>query len=147
MKDRACLIILISLFIASCVFIPIPTTERPVKEYPHYAEELLHLINQYRTSNGLNVLYYDNSLTAIAEGHSTYMYHRNVLSHDHFRERFDQSVSDHCVENVGWNYPTPRDQFNTWRKSEEHNRNMLVGDIRKAGISRVGAYVTFFACN
>jgi len=129
------------------VFIPVPTIERPAKAYPHYSEELLDLINQYRTNNGLSVLYYDDKLTAIAEGHSTDMYRRNVLSHDHFHERFNQSGSDYCVENVGWNYPTPGDEFNAWRNSEEHNRNMLAGDIRKAGISRVGAYVTFFACN
>ncbi len=145
MKVRAFLII--SIFIASCVFIPVVARERPAGEYPNYSEELLDLINQYRTSNRLNALYYDRKLTAIAEGHSTYMYRRNVLSHDNFHERFVQSGSDSCVENVGWNYPAPGDEFNAWRKSEEHNANMLARDIRKAGISRVGAYVTFFACN
>ncbi len=145
MRNQA-FIIIISFFVASCVFIPVINTESPAKEYPNYSEELLDLINQYRAGNRLNKLYYDKKLAAIAEGHSAFMYHRNFLSHDHFDERFVQSGSDLCVENVGWSHSTPEDEFNAWRNSVEHNKNILDGNIRKAGISRVGAYVTFFAC-
>ncbi|MBF0505248.1 MAG: CAP domain-containing protein [Nitrospirae bacterium] len=145
MKIQAFLVI--SVFIVSCVFVPVISSERPVKEYPNYSKDLLDLINQYRIGNRLYALYYDKKLAAFAEDHSTYMYRRNVLNHDNFHERFVQSGSDLCVENVGWNYSTPGDVFNSWRKSDEHNKNMLDRNIRKAGISKVGAYVTFIACS
>jgi uncharacterized protein YkwD len=57
------------------------------------------------------------------------------------------SGRNHCVENVGWNYASPEDEFIAWKRSDEHNSNMLVPDIRRAGISKVGVYVTFFACD
>src|SRR5271169_2318440 len=98
----------------------------------NYSGELLDLINQYRISNRLNPLSFDERLTALAESHSTDMYRRGNLNHDNFPERFNKSGSDHCVENVGWNFRTPGEEFAGWKKSRDHNKNMLVSDIRKA---------------
>jgi uncharacterized protein YkwD len=111
-----------------------------------YHEELLGLINRYRTDNHLKPLHSDAKLTALAHSHSTYMHQRDDLSHDGFSERFKNSGSSTCIENVGWNYKTAGEQFAAWRKSSGHDRNMLSNDIRRAGISRVGSYVTFLAC-
>ena len=115
-------------------------------EAGYYAQELVTLINQYRTSNGLNQLSLDKKLTGFAESHSTEMHSLGVLNHDNFDDRFKKSGSDSCVENVGWNLRSARDQFIAWKKSEGHNRNMMARGIRKAGISKIGEYVTFFAC-
>jgi uncharacterized protein YkwD len=71
------------------------------------------------------------------------------LSHDGFKTRFraaQKSGVTGCVENVGWNYPTPAGQFEGWQGSEGHNRNMLDPKITGAGVARAGTYVTFFAC-
>jgi uncharacterized protein YkwD len=111
-----------------------------------YEEKLLLHINQHRTVKGLNPLAMDKSLSRLAERHSAYMEEKNVLSHEGFQERFRQSDRSQCVENVGWNYQTPEDQFRAWKTSGEHNKNLLNNKITHAGIAKTGSYVTFFAC-
>ena len=112
-----------------------------------FEEKLLEFINQYRTNHGLHPLLFDPGLYKLAKKHSTYMDERDELSHDHFDERFEQSGKSFCAENVGWNSRTPDAQFRAWRSSQGHNVNMLNEKVRKAGISRVDAYVTFFTCD
>jgi uncharacterized protein YkwD len=111
-----------------------------------YEERLFMHINQYRMANSLNPLARDESLTRLAERHSVYMEEKNVLSHERFHERFSQSARSLCVENVGWNYQTPEDQFKAWKTSVEHNKNLLNKKITHMGIAQIGAYVTFLAC-
>ena len=112
-----------------------------------YANELLEIVNQYRTSNKLRPLSEDKKLTDLAKKHSAEMHSRGVLNHDNFEERFKKSERDYCIENVGWNFRSARDQFIAWQASEGHNKNMLAQRIRYVGIARIGAYVTFFACD
>jgi uncharacterized protein YkwD len=75
------------------------------------------------------------------------MQRKSILSHDLFEERFKKSGHNSCVENVGWNYQSPKELFEAWKNSKGHDQNMVADDIRRAGISRIGTYVTFFACN
>lgn len=70
-----------------------------------------------------------------------------ALSHSGFEARFAKSGRRLCLENVGWNYPTPEEQVAAWRLSKGHDRNMLHPTISRAGVARVDGYVTFFACN
>ena len=117
------------------------------KYFSSYETQLLHHINQYRENNGLKPLLPDEHLTKLAETHCRYMNKKNSLSHDNFRERFQESRRSHCVENVGWNYTEPDEQFRAWKNSKGHNKNLLNKTNRYAGIAQVGLYVTFFACN
>jgi uncharacterized protein YkwD len=112
-----------------------------------YETELLHRINHYRTENGLNVLSFDRILNRLARSHSLYMNEKDILCHDNFEDRFRKGGRSSCVENVGWNYRTPVDQLLSWENSKGHNANLLNRKIRYAGIAKVGAYVTFFACD
>ncbi len=111
-----------------------------------YERDVLILINKYRASYGLKQLSFSTRLNRLAKQHSQYMQRKSNLSHDLFSSRFQQAKCFTCVENVGWNYSTPKAQFNGWRNSPGHNRNMLNRSINVAGISKVGPYVTFFAC-
>lgn len=111
-----------------------------------YEERLLLHINQYRMANGLNPLAMDENLTRLAERHSVHMEGKNILSHERFNERFRQSGRSLCVENVGWNYQRPEDQFRAWKTSRAHNKNLLNKKITHTGIAQTGTYVTFFAC-
>lgn len=111
-----------------------------------FEEAVLKHINQYRMKNGLEALSSHNTLQRLAKGHSQSMCREESLNHDKFGERFNRSGRLLCVENVGWNYASAIDQFEGWRKSAGHNENMLHRRIRVAGISKVGDYVTFFAC-
>ena len=112
-----------------------------------YETRLLHRINQYRTENGMNTLSFDRTLNRLARSHSLYMKEKNILCHDNFEARFRECGRSSCVENVGWNSPTPGDQLLAWENSKRHNANLLGSKIRYAGIAKVGAYVTFFACD
>jgi hypothetical protein len=112
-----------------------------------YEQELLNYINQYRIKKGLTTLSSDITLSKAAKNHSQYMNKNNALNHSDFNERFRQSKRSLCVENVGWNYTTPESQFKAWENSQDHNKNMLNKRTRHAGISKVGSYVTFFACD
>ncbi|MFZ0724697.1 MAG: MopE-related protein [Desulfobacterales bacterium] len=111
-----------------------------------YETQLLELISAYRTSNALSPLSFDALLNSLAAEHSEYMHANNSMNHDGFYDRADRSGFSYCVENVGWNYPTPDAQFEGWRNSSGHNQNMLNTHIGYAGISKVGSFVTFLAC-
>jgi uncharacterized protein YkwD len=112
-----------------------------------YEKALLYRINQYRASKGLSTLSADETLQRLARIHSRYMERENSLNHDHFDDRFKKCGRMHCVENCGWNYPTPEDQLKAWINSKGHYANLVARDIKFAGVSKVGAYVTFFACD
>jgi uncharacterized protein YkwD len=113
----------------------------------NYEQELLNYINQYRIEKGLTPLSSDKTLSKAAKNHSRYMDKKNVLNHADFNERFRQSKRSLCAENVGWNYTTPESQFKAWKNSQDHNKNMLNKRTRRAGISKIGSYVTFLACD
>jgi uncharacterized protein YkwD len=111
-----------------------------------FDSRLRELISTYRGQNGLGPLAFDAHLHDLALEHSEYMQANSDMNHDGFNERFNRSGYRTCVENVGWNYPTPEAMFEGWRNSSGHNANMLNSRIGWAGVSRVGAYMTFFAC-
>jgi uncharacterized protein YkwD len=112
-----------------------------------YEEKLLGSINQYRLQNGMNSLSFDKALQKFAENHSRHMESTDTLTHAGVDERYKQCGRSLCVENVGWNYMTPEEQFQAWKNSRAHDENMLNKRIKHAGISRIGTYVTFFACD
>ena len=112
-----------------------------------YEEKLLSHINEYRLENGLNELSFDKALNKFAKVHCQHMEFTDKLDHTGFDERFKQCGRSLCVENVGWNFKTPEGQFSAWKNSRGHNENMLNKQIKYAGISKTGRYVTFFACD
>lgn len=113
----------------------------------NFDSELLAEINRYRAAHHLTKLAADDDMARLAKGHSDTMNRENRLSHDGFQDRFRESGRTECVENVGWNFQSPRQQFLGWKASPGHNRNMLMKGITRGGIARSGPYVTFFACN
>jgi uncharacterized protein YkwD len=114
-----------------------------------FEDDLLVRINRYRSTKKLKPLASSPPLVELAGEHSQTMQEQERMSHDGFEGRFKRAAAEgarSCVENVGWNYQTPQGLFEGWRKSPGHNRNMLERRITRAGISRSGAYTTFFAC-
>lgn len=112
-----------------------------------YSASLLQFINAYRSQHGLRPLDPAAHLAALAREHSRYMAERGDINHDAFDERFARAGSSNCVENVGWNYPDARAQFQGWQQSPGHNAAMLDPAVRKGGVAVVGGYVTFLACS
>ena len=111
-----------------------------------YATTLAQAVNAYRESNGLSALEPDASLTSLAAAHGAAMAGSGKLDHDGFQDRVRQSGYPLCVENVGWNYRTPRAQFDAWRRSPGHDSNMRRPNLEKAGVAIVHGYVTWIAC-
>jgi len=111
-----------------------------------YATELASLVNRYRASVNAPALVLEAPLSELAREHSAAMMRAKRLGHDDFKDRFRRSGYSMCVENVGWNYLTPKDQFNAWRASPGHDRNLLDARVTHAGIGVTGDYVTLIAC-
>jgi uncharacterized protein YkwD len=111
-----------------------------------FEKRTLKLINTYRAQRGLRVLAVREKLYRLSRQHSQYMAATGRLSHDGFYDRYRLSGFSTCVENVAWNYPTPSSLVGGWKSSPGHNANLLNSRIRYAGLTRVGAYATFFAC-
>jgi uncharacterized protein YkwD len=106
----------------------------------------LHLINSYRAQRGLPALQIRENLYLLSKQHSRHMAATNYMSHDGFYDRYLLSGFSTCVENVAWNYPTPSWLVQGWKSSSGHNANLLNSRIQYAGMTRSGAYATFFAC-
>ena len=121
-------------------------TARPPVAVSPYVRTLLAQINEYREGNGLPSLVLDPGLSRAARTHSFAMSRQKRLSHVRFDERFQQANSRLCVENIGRGATNPRRQFDNWRRSGAHDQNLLVPEIRRAGIAEVSGFVTFFAC-
>ncbi len=111
-----------------------------------YSQRLGALVNQYRASHGLPDLIVDTTIVGLAHEQSAAMAQAGQLNHDDFPSRVRRSGRPMCVENVGWNYPSPKSQFDGWRASPGHNRNMLDPRVQRMGIGTVAAYVTMIAC-
>jgi uncharacterized protein YkwD len=111
-----------------------------------YLQRLAALVNAYRASKGLPVLILDTTIAGLAREHSAAMAEAGQMNHDGFPSRARRSGLALCVENVGWNYRSPESQFEGWRDSPAHNRNLLDPRVERMGIGTVAAYVTMIAC-
>jgi uncharacterized protein YkwD len=111
-----------------------------------FETKALKLINAYRAQRGLRAVAVREKLYLLSKQHSKHMAATRRLSHDGFYDRYRLSGFGFCVENVAWNYPTPASLIGGWKSSPGHRDNLLSSQIRYAGMTRVGAYATFFAC-
>jgi uncharacterized protein YkwD len=111
-----------------------------------YATRLGELVNQYRARHDLPPLAADDRIAALARDHSADMARDRQLHHDGFPSRVKRSGRPMCVENVGWNYPTPQAQLDAWRASPGHDRNLLDRRVDRVGIGAADGYVTLIGC-
>ncbi len=111
-----------------------------------FAQRLGALVNEYRTRHGVAPLVAEDKLAALARQHSADMASAGRMSHDGFQARFQDSGHAMCVENVGWNYPTPAQQLAAWEASPGHERNMSDPRVTHMGVGVAANYVTFIAC-
>jgi uncharacterized protein YkwD len=111
-----------------------------------YARRLAELVNKYRSSHGRPALTVDGAIAKLAQEHSAAMARAGQLNHDDFPSRVRRSGRPMCVENVGWNYRSPESQFEGWRASPGHDRNMLDPRVDRIGIGTAADYVTMIAC-
>jgi len=134
------------LALAFAALTPRTAVAAETREEVRYAAHLADLVNQYRARNGLRPLTLEPALDALARQHSVAMAAAKRLSHDEFPSRVRRSGHAMCVENVGFNYRSPESQFEGWRGSAGHDRNMLDKRVDRMGIGVAADYVTLIAC-
>ena len=111
-----------------------------------YAARLEELVNDYRSQQRLPKLKRGENLADLAVEHSAQMAKAGRLSHEGFVARVERSGHRMCVENVGWNYPTPDAQMKGWQRSVGHDTNLRDARVSTMGIGMSGGYVTLIAC-
>lgn len=149
-KRSPTLLLLVSMLLPAMIMLlaggPAAAREPTPAGVTPYGRTLLAQINLYRRDSGQSELVFDPSLGKAARSHSFQMFQQKRISHADFKERFTRSGSRLCVENIGHSSAGAFKLFDAWHGSVGHDRNMLVEDLRKAGIAEVGGYVTFIAC-
>ena len=117
------------------------------RDYSHTSldpDKARDLINQYRIDNGLKPLKLDAELTAAAKAHSRDLAKWDRISHygsdgsnpwdrvkrTGYRARL-------AAENVGTGQVDFREVLRGWKKSEGHNKNLLLPDATQMGIALV----------
>lgn len=107
------------------------------------AGEAVRMISDYRRKHGLGALKQDPKLTRIAAEHARKMATTDKVAHvlrgeGSFARRLSAGGYDAAVasENIGAGYDTLAEAFAGWRKSREHNKNMLRPDVTVMGIAR-----------
>ena len=101
-------------------------------------EEVLDLINEYRAEQGLNTLFYNGTVKAVAFTHTDYMIEENDVSHHNFyirKQNLQQSENAQVVsENVAFGYTSAQSVVNAWINSPSHRQN-LEGDYTHFDLS------------
>jgi uncharacterized protein YkwD len=111
-----------------------------VSEYNYSDDEsqLVDLINDYRTSHGLNTLEIVNHISFKSQEHNSYMINKNVVNHDLFDERSSNIIqvlgAKKVGENIAYNFTTSEGVLNAWLLSPGHKLN-LDGNYTHIGIS------------
>ena len=100
--------------------------------------EALELINDYRLSQGLNILSDMDIVKSVAYSHTDYMLENNAISHDNFFKRSEYLKShtgaERVSENVAYGYSSARTLVNAWLESDGHREN-IEGDFTNFDIS------------
>lgn len=107
--------------------------------------QLLDLVNQYRSQQGLRALSLDSALTRAAAWYS-----RDMATKDYFYNNHVDSLGrniptrvtqcgatwNYVTENIAAGYASAEETFEQWRQSPGHNSAMLHPDVTRAGIGR-----------
>ncbi len=126
--------------------IPEPGALPPAGSPETFGQRALAQINDFRLKLGLHALQWDARLARLAHDHCLFMDQRGKLGHDHFEQRCAYAKGGACVENIAWNMNTPQALLDNWTQQAAQAQNLTNPTLRKAGIARVGFFVTFFAC-
>jgi VCBS repeat-containing protein len=112
--------------------------------------QVLVLVNEERSKNGLSPLSPDDRLTAAARGHSQDMSDNSFCSHDSsdggtYSDRIEQAGYkpwSALGENVACGFSTPEAAMDAWMNSSGHRANILSDSYCDLGVGTVGLYWT-----
>jgi uncharacterized protein YkwD len=108
--------------------------------------EAVRMLTEYRRKHGLGPVKLDPKLTRIAADHALKMAAANKVAHvlrgeGSFARRLKAGGYEAAIasENIGAGYDTLAEAFAGWRKSREHNKNMLTPNVTVMGIASARA--------
>lgn len=112
-----------------------------------FEQQVIDLVNQERTSRGLNALAYSEGLTRAARYQAADMSQDNYFSHDTKDrvggqlvlkcgpwERIAKYYSGASGENAAAGYSSPEDVMQGWMNSTKHRENLLNPNHRAIGV-------------
>ncbi|MGN1000184.1 MAG: SafA/ExsA family spore coat assembly protein [Faecousia sp.] len=121
--------------------ITVPVTDTSVTQFE---QEVIRLVNEIRTENGLNPLTYDWQLARVARIKSQDMKDNRYFSHTSpiygspFQMMRDFGISYRTAgENIAKGYATPQAVVNAWMNSSGHRANILSASFSKIGVGYV----------
>jgi uncharacterized protein YkwD len=100
------------------------------------ADNLIPIINLYRSEKGLQPFIYNSSLSVGAEKRAKYLVENNQWNHDKFTEHFNQSGFYIGAENLAKNFNSNESIVRAWSLSETHAKFMFSNYYKYAGIGR-----------
>jgi uncharacterized protein YkwD len=102
--------------------------------------QLMHHVNAYRISQGLEPLAPDARLTAAAQGHAKAMAQGDCFAHvcpngTDLSDRLSRAGYAYRVaaENIAAGMENPKDVVESWIKSRGHRRNILLSEATEVG--------------
>lgn len=115
------------------------TTDVNKVSYTTLEKNVLDLVNNHRSSLGLNELEILNLISSVAEDHTKYMIETGQVSHDNFSERANILMTNANAksvgENVAFGYTCAEDVFNGWLNSPSHREAIEKSSFTHMGIS------------
>ncbi len=107
--------------------------------YSQIEYEIVDLINEYRTENGLAKLSMMNIVSKEAGSHTDYMLQVGEVNHDNFGLRHQYLVANasakSVAENVAYGYRSAESVVNAWLNSPSHKQNIDNASYTDFGIS------------
>lgn len=102
-------------------------------------QDVLEVVNEYRSSIGLSSLSEHQTSEELALSHSAYMVEQNRASHDFFFQRSDylrDNGAQLVTENVAFGYQSAQSALQGWLESPSH-KEAIEGDFTHTGIAVV----------
>lgn len=132
-------LLIFSLSTSSCSAPPIEENNLNIVQNGNDLEtEILNLVNEYRTSQGLDPLAFNATVYKYATAHSKSMATEGKISHVNFDIRSSELAveahANYVSENVGRNFKTARGLITAWINSPEH-RKIMQGHYQYTAVS------------
>lgn len=109
----------------------------PIDSDWQMGNEVIHFVNEYRISKGLDLVTKDTGLpSALAAQHCNYMIYTQRMSHDGFTHRAEilaNNGAEGVGENVAFGYKDPFEVVDAWVKSPDHEE-VLTGNYTHIGL-------------
>ncbi len=114
------------------------TTAIAPVNYSSIELDVLQLLNDYRSEQGLPDLLYLDESSVQAASHNAHMIENDEVCHDFFGNRYEALVNQvnakAVSENVAFGYRTADAVVRSWIESDGHRKN-IEGDFSHFGIS------------